>query len=78
MRDGDFSVRLLVAWVGLEGKIADTLNDMRVRRDTSKIPLLHFPENGVNQDLAPVLRLKNSGNGHQLLSSNKLLRRSII
>jgi HAMP domain-containing protein/CheY-like chemotaxis protein/signal transduction histidine kinase len=28
MRDGDFSVRLPVAWVGLEGKIADTFNDI--------------------------------------------------
>jgi HAMP domain-containing protein/CheY-like chemotaxis protein/signal transduction histidine kinase len=28
MRDGDFSVRLPVSWVGLEGKIADTFNDI--------------------------------------------------
>src|SRR5580658_3327130 len=28
MRDGDFSVRLPVAWTGLEGKIADTFNDI--------------------------------------------------
>ena len=28
VRDGDFSVRLPVAWVGLEGKIADTFNDI--------------------------------------------------
>jgi HAMP domain-containing protein/CheY-like chemotaxis protein/signal transduction histidine kinase len=28
MRDGDFSVRLPVAWVGLHGKIADTFNDI--------------------------------------------------
>src|ERR1700712_1959923 len=28
MRNGDFSVRLPVAWVGLEGKIADTFNDI--------------------------------------------------
>src|SRR5882757_3686037 len=28
MRDGDFSVRLPVAWIGLEGKIADTFNDI--------------------------------------------------
>src|SRR3984885_13912095 len=28
MRDGDFSVRLPVAWVGLQGKIADTFNDI--------------------------------------------------
>ena len=28
MRDGDFTVRLPVAWVGLEGKIADTFNDI--------------------------------------------------
>src|ERR1700748_807199 len=28
MRDGDFSVRLPVAWVGLKGKIADTFNDI--------------------------------------------------
>ena len=28
MRDGDFSVRLPVAWVGLEGKIADTFNEI--------------------------------------------------
>jgi HAMP domain-containing protein/CheY-like chemotaxis protein/signal transduction histidine kinase len=28
MRDGDFSVRLPVEWVGLEGKIADTFNDI--------------------------------------------------
>jgi HAMP domain-containing protein/CheY-like chemotaxis protein/nitrogen-specific signal transduction histidine kinase len=28
MRDGDFSVRLPGSWVGLEGKIADTFNDI--------------------------------------------------
>jgi HAMP domain-containing protein/CheY-like chemotaxis protein/signal transduction histidine kinase len=28
MRDGDFSVRLPVAWTGLQGKIADTFNDI--------------------------------------------------
>src|SRR6202167_5820808 len=28
MRDGDFSVRLPVAWTGLEGKIADTFNEI--------------------------------------------------
>ena len=28
MRNGDFSVRLPVAWVGVEGKIADTFNDI--------------------------------------------------
>ena len=28
MRDGDFSVRLPVAWIGLKGKIADTFNDI--------------------------------------------------
>ncbi len=28
MRDGDFSVRLPVSWVGLEGKIADTFNEI--------------------------------------------------
>ena len=28
MRDGDFSVRLPVTWTGLEGKIADTFNDI--------------------------------------------------
>jgi HAMP domain-containing protein/CheY-like chemotaxis protein/signal transduction histidine kinase len=28
MRDGDFSVRLPVAWTGLKGKIADTFNDI--------------------------------------------------
>src|ERR1700743_2968700 len=28
MRDGDFSVRLPVSWTGLEGKIADTFNDI--------------------------------------------------
>lgn len=28
MRDGDFSVRLPVAWTGLRGKIADTFNDI--------------------------------------------------
>jgi HAMP domain-containing protein/CheY-like chemotaxis protein/signal transduction histidine kinase len=28
MRDGDFSVRLPVLWTGLEGKIADTFNDI--------------------------------------------------
>ncbi len=28
MRDGDFSARLPVAWVGLKGKIADTFNDI--------------------------------------------------
>jgi hypothetical protein len=28
MRDGDFSVRLPVAWVGVEGKIADIFNDI--------------------------------------------------
>ncbi|MDP9052529.1 MAG: HAMP domain-containing protein, partial [Acidobacteriota bacterium] len=28
MRDGDFSVRLPVAWAGLHGKIADTFNDI--------------------------------------------------
>src|SRR5215831_7504263 len=28
MRDGNFSVRLPSAWVGLEGKIADTFNDI--------------------------------------------------
>jgi HAMP domain-containing protein/CheY-like chemotaxis protein/signal transduction histidine kinase len=28
MRDGDFSVRLPSSWVGLEGKIADTFNDI--------------------------------------------------
>src|SRR6202035_2473691 len=28
MRDGSFSVGLPVAWVGLEGKIADTFNDI--------------------------------------------------
>ena len=28
MRSGDFSVRLPVSWIGLEGKIADTFNDI--------------------------------------------------
>src|SRR6202041_1291568 len=28
MRDGNFSVRLPVAWTGLKGKIADTFNDI--------------------------------------------------
>src|ERR1700679_1692445 len=28
MREGDFSVRLPVAWTGLKGKIADTFNDI--------------------------------------------------
>src|SRR5213595_2717746 len=28
MRDGDFSVRLPVSWVGLEGKIADIFNEI--------------------------------------------------
>ena len=28
MRNGDFSVRLPVAWVGVEGKIADIFNDI--------------------------------------------------
>jgi HAMP domain-containing protein/CheY-like chemotaxis protein/signal transduction histidine kinase len=28
MRDGDFSVRLPSAWTGLEGKVADTFNDI--------------------------------------------------
>ena len=28
MRDGEFSVRLPVSWTGLEGKIADTFNDI--------------------------------------------------
>ncbi len=28
MRDGDFSVRLPVGWLGLQGKIADTFNDI--------------------------------------------------
>ncbi len=28
MRDGDFSVRLPGAWVGVEGKIADTFNEI--------------------------------------------------
>ena len=28
MRDGDFSVRLPGAWTGLEGKIADTFNEI--------------------------------------------------
>jgi hypothetical protein len=28
MRDGNFSIRLPVAWTGLEGKIADTFNDI--------------------------------------------------
>ena len=28
MRDGDFSVRLPVLWTGLEGKIADTFNEI--------------------------------------------------
>jgi hypothetical protein len=28
MRDGDFSVRLPGDWTGLEGKIADTFNDI--------------------------------------------------
>ncbi len=28
MRDGDFSVRLPVAWTGLKGKVADTFNDI--------------------------------------------------
>jgi hypothetical protein len=28
MRDGNFSVRLPVAWPGLKGKIADTFNDI--------------------------------------------------
>src|SRR3984893_13323497 len=28
MRDGDFSVRLPGAWVGVEGKLADTFNDI--------------------------------------------------
>ena len=28
MRDGDFSVRLPGAWIGVEGKIADTFNDI--------------------------------------------------
>ncbi len=33
MRDGDFSVRLPVAWVGLEGKIADTFNDIAMANE---------------------------------------------
>ncbi len=28
MRDGDFSVRLPVIWTGLEGKLADTFNEI--------------------------------------------------
>ena len=28
MRKGDFSVRLPVAWTGIQGKIADTFNDI--------------------------------------------------
>src|SRR3954453_21966104 len=28
MRDGNFTVRLPVAWTGLKGKIADTFNDI--------------------------------------------------
>src|ERR1700761_1459197 len=28
MRDGDFSVRLPVAWIGIEGKIADAFNEI--------------------------------------------------
>jgi hypothetical protein len=28
MRDGDFSVRLPGTWAGLEGKVADTFNDI--------------------------------------------------
>src|SRR5579863_1305723 len=28
VRDGDFSVRLPVVWTGLEGKIADTFNEI--------------------------------------------------
>src|SRR5690348_6415345 len=28
MRDGNFSVRLPSSWVGMEGKIADTFNDI--------------------------------------------------
>ena len=33
MRDGDFSVRLPVAWTGLEGKIADTFNDINAANE---------------------------------------------
>ena len=32
MRDGDFSVRLPGDWTGLDGKIADTFNEIVVRQ----------------------------------------------
>ncbi len=39
MRDGDFSVRLPVAWVGLEGKIADTFNDIVAANEQMAVEL---------------------------------------
>ncbi len=42
MREGDFSVRLPVAWTGLQGKIADTFNDIisaneRIARELKRV-----------------------------------------
>lgn len=39
MRDGDFTVRLPVAWAGLYGKIADTVNDIVAANEQMSIEL---------------------------------------
>jgi HAMP domain-containing protein/CheY-like chemotaxis protein/signal transduction histidine kinase len=39
MRDGNFSVRLPVAWTGLQGKIADTFNDIIAANERMAVEL---------------------------------------
>jgi len=39
MRDGDFSVRLPNTWIGLEGKVADTFNDIVAANEQMAIEL---------------------------------------
>jgi hypothetical protein len=51
MRDGNFSVRLPVAWTGLKGKIADTFNDIiaaneRMASELTRSERKAAPENG--------------------------------
>ena len=47
MRDGDFSVRLPGSWTGLEGKIADTFNEIVA----------------ANQQMAQELKARRKGGG---------------
>ena len=42
MRDGDFSVRLPSDWIGLDGKVADTVNAISSRMERSNTSLLRL------------------------------------